>query len=440
MAQYGWNEIVDGVGGSACGSVGGACHSKAGGIGEEAMRNFPKDFRRALNMYFDGKGTLLQDRVKRLNAGIDAFWQNPGDKQVRVVLNRRISKLFRGLNYNHLFRQRFEFNAVGVGAYDAKLENDDRSCIVLDENNLEGSFDAVRPIFDLKPSADDAGSIVRGVGMVFLNYFVLHLYCCALACCREENAPPFPKELMDNVEGVISDSVASWCGDTVLRDRLLAIHVVWSTSLLTPDQKKGMIEVCRLMGKIETPKLVSEDIVARIRICELYHGTWPYLMGKRVFRREGAEQQKVILRDIALLAGYLCRHTEAEGTATQAELEIRQKVTKRLMRAVGMKNDELGWHLYRELREGDSHHRFRSDHIFGKLLDSDKDRLAVLNVVYEHKKRGLTLSDPKRKRVRDMIMKKYQHYFSDVLELDKTTDMIELVHEESRLDLEGLEV
>ena len=404
------------------------------------MRNFPKDFNLALKEYFDGKGSLLRDRVKRLSAGIDAFWQIPGEKQMRVVLNRRISKLFRGLNYNHLFRQRFEFTAVGVGVYDAKLEKDDRSRVVLEENDLAGSFDAAKPIFDLKLSADDAGSIVRGVGMVFLNYFVLQLYCCALACCREEDAPPFPKELMDKVEGVIADGVASWCGDTVLRDRLLAIHVVWSTSLLTPDQKQGMVEVCRLMGKIETPQLVPEDVVARIRICELYHDTWPYLTGKRVFRHEGAEQQKVILHDIALLAAYLCRRKEVEGTAPQAELEIRRKVTKRLMRAVGMKNDDLGWHLYRELREGDNRRRFRTEDIFEKLLDSDKDRLAVLNVVYEHKKRGLILSDPKRKRVRDMIMKKYQCYFSDVLGSDKTMDVLTLVHEESRLELEGLEV
>ena len=245
---------------------------------------------------------------------------------------------------------------------------------------------------------------------------------------------------MAQVEEVIADRVASWCGDTVLRDRLLAVHVVLKASLLTPDQKRGMIEVCRLMGKIESPQLVPEDVVARIRICELYHGTWPYLMGKRVFHREGAEQRKVILHDIALLARYLCRHPEAERTVTQAELDTRRKVTKRLMRAVGMKNDDLGWHLYRELREGDRRHRFRSDYIFGQLLESDKERLEVLNVVHEHKKRGLNLNDPKRKRVSRMIMKKYQHYFSDVLELDRSTDTLTLVHEESHLDLEGLEI
>ena len=404
------------------------------------MKNFPTDFGTALKDYIDGKGVCLDDRAKRLSAAIDLFWQSPGEAAAQVRLNRRISKLLRGLNYNHLFRQRIEFQAAGVGPYNANLEGDGRTCVILDENDLMASFEAIRPLFRLHPTADNAGSILRGLGVLFLNYFVLHLHRCAVACCREEKPPPFPGSLLEQVEGLIAEGAIAWCADTVIRDRLRAVHTVHAASLLTPDQKTRVIEVSRLMAKIEGPGLVPEDVAARIRICELYHSVWPYLRGKRAFRREGAEHQNMVLRDTSLLAKYLCRREKMATTPAQAELRIRTTVAKRIVRAVGRKNDDLGWHLYRELRGGDRRHRFRTDYIFRELLDDDTDRLAVLNVVYEHKKQGLKLNDPKRKRVYGMIAKKYQRYFSDVLELDKATDTLTLVHEESRLDLGNLMV
>lgn len=404
------------------------------------MRNFPKGFRRALAAYSDAKGTRLSDRARRLSKMIDTFWQDPARVTVRQLYNRHLAKLLRGLNYNRLFRQRFELKADGVAAFDAKREADERPRIVLDEENLEASFQGVRPMFDLQPTADAQGNMIRGMGVVFLNYFILHLYSAALACCREDDAPEFPGKLVEEVGEVLSGGAGHWCTGTAVRERYRAARVVRGASCLTPDQKQGVTEVCRLLAKMEAPDLTPPDVVARARICELYHSVWPYLTGRRSFKREGAEQQKIVLRAVESLLEYLCRRDREVSLLTQREQEIRWKVETRLARSIGMNNDDLGWKVYRAMREGGHEHRFRTDYIFRELLDNDKDRLAVLNVVYRNKTRPIELSDPKHERVFRVISKKYQPYFSDSLGINRARDSLVLAHEESHLDLGDLGV
>jgi len=404
------------------------------------MRNFPKDFRRALAAYSDAKGVRLSDRVRRLSKMVDVLWQQPEQVTVRQLFNRHLAKFLRGVNYNRLFRQRFELRADGVGAFDAKREEDERPRIVLDEGNLEESFQGVRPLFDLQPTADAVGNLIRGMGVMFLNYFILHLYGAALICCREDDAPAFPERLLEEVDKVLAGGAGVWCAGTAVRDRYRAVRIVHGASCLTPDQKQGVMDVCALLAKTETPEMAPPDVVARIRICELYHAVWPYLTGRRSFKREGARQQDDILREVDSLVEHLCRRERGVSLVTQREEEIRWKVERRLARSIGMNNDDLGWKVYRAMREGGREHRYRTDYIFKELLENDKDRLAVLNVIYRNKTRTLTLSDPRHERVCRMMAKKYQPYFSDSLEINRARDAFVLTHEESHLDLGELDV
>ena len=346
------------------------------------MRNFPRGLRSGLKRYFDAKGTLLSERVTALSQAVDVIWEHPLWPAAVKRFNLRLSKLLRGINYNHLFLQRFEVSAEYVRPFDARREKDERQCIVLDAEDAGASLEAVAPMFSREPETDEKGLIVRGMGALCLNFLSLALFRKAVACWREGKPKEFPSEVCEKVAALLGECGDVWCPQTALPERQHVVEVVAAAYGATPDKKEDVVKASKLLGSLKLAKLVPADVVARVRMCELYHEVWPFVTGKRNLREELSSHRETIKRDMERLMDDVLRVGDGSIPEPETSVAIRRKVEARLARGIGMNKGDLGWQIYRGLRRGEGRVRRRSEYIFKSLLQNSRDRLAVVNTIY----------------------------------------------------------
>ena len=388
------------------------------------MRNFPKGFRKELKQFVDSRGVQLSDRLRRLNQAIDDVWLRPFDPEVVERANRRMAKFLRGINRNTICKQRFELKAQYVQPFNAKAENDSRQAIILDEGHLKATLDAATPLFDQPITADGRGRIIKGLGALVLNFFVISLYREVSHFDPDSEDAVFTAPLIERLKEIVAKNTVAWAPGTALPERLKAVEIVMHAAALNPDNKDNVTHLCQLLGRLEMPELVPPQVTDRIRMCELYHRAWPYVMGKHVFRHESIEHQGMIKRDIERLMEKVRERHAAIDNESDVDRSIRVKIESRLARAIGVSNDDLGWEIYRGMRQGVGGARLRTEYLFQELLSGERDRLAVVNVIYQHKKRDLHPTDPNFKKAHEIIIAKYQPFFEKRLIMDFERNVI----------------
>jgi len=400
------------------------------------MKNFPDSFAEALDSY-PTRGKPLSERLLRLDVAVEALWRYPDRGEALQAFHRRLNKLLDAVNRLRLFRQRFELKAPGVKTAPAP-ESERRPTIVLDPDDLAPALDSLWAMFDKAPPRGRAAVPFRAMGVVFLTFFVMCLYRRALEHWRDRRVP-FPAELYERLDQLFSKRGLTWCRGTLLRERLRAVAVIVAVADASADNRTQVMQASRLLRSHPKPDLIPDEVAHRVTLCELYHRVWPFIMGKRSFHSLLVQQQDSVLRDLtSLIAEIVVQRRLGEKQPPESRAVCR-KIELRLARSIAVKNDDLGWQVYRLMRSERARAYYRSDYIFKELLRSEKDRLAVVNALYRNKKMSLHPTDPQRARAHEIIMEKYQPYFQERLGYDPETDSIRLLAgEEAPIRLEGL--
>jgi len=397
------------------------------------MKNFPESVATSLDRY-SKRGKPFSDRILRLDVAVEAVWRYPDRPEAVQGFHRRLNKFLNAINDLRILNSRFEVKAPGLKPMSHRA-SDKRPTVALDPDDIMSSFAPLEAMFTQPPTRDQA-AVLRATGIALLTFFVVSLYRRALNHWRDRQVP-FPTELCQRLEKLFAERGSTWCRDTLLRERLKAVAVIIAVAETSPDNRTQVMETSRLLRSHPMPELLPREVAHRVMLCELYHRVWPFIMGKRSFHSLLIKEQDAVLNDLARLVEEIVAQRKLGDQLSPESLAVCRKIEARLARSIGIKNDDLGWQVYRLMRSDRARPYYRSDYIFRELLPAEKDRLAVVNSLYRNKKSSLPPTDPQRERAHEIIIEKYQPYFRERLGYDPETDSILILSGEEPVRLNG---
>ena len=402
------------------------------------MNNFPISFEDYLEPLSDSTGKSLKARLHRLSLAVDYIWPRPNERRAVKHFHQRTAKLLKGLNENGLLDWRFVLKAEYLDGFeDEPAEGDERETIVIDEQDLDRSLKHLLPIMTAELGQSGWGDVRRGIAVILMTYFVVHLLREADRVDHAAIDLDFPVNIYAQVDNALAIRSEVY-EQTQIVNRFRALQVMMEVDGMNVDFPAQIKEVAKVVDHEDIRQFVLLDWLLRLRFYDLFADVAPYVVGNARLNDVLPEVRKDVLGRLEFLLREISTGKELEKLRPDRRQQIHEKVERRLAKCIGVNKNGLGWRIYRGLRGRNAVSRFRSEYLFEELLRSDVDRLATLNVIYTGKKRETKPNHPQYNRINEIFQKKYQPFFHTRIMPAKKGNEFEFAEKEIELDTGAL--